>query len=436
MKVNTNGYLEIGGCDVVELAKQYGTPLYIFDEETVVKKAEEYTACLQELPDSEVIFAGKAFLTVGMCRLLDSLGLSLDVVSGGELYTALQAEFPAGRIYFHGNNKSSDELKMALQAGVGRIVVDNIQELNLVSNFAQEMGIRAKILLRVTPGVEAHTHSYIQTGQLDSKFGIGMQSEQALAVVQLADTLPGIDLRGVHCHIGSQIFDISCFDVAIDLMVQFLAQVLRNGIQLHELDLGGGLGVRHTIDDEPVSIAEFGDLLVTSVKQATNKYQIPVPKIMIEPGRSLVGEAGTTIYQVGAIKEIPGIRTYASVDGGMGDNPRVALYQAKYHVIAANKANKTADKIYTIAGKCCESGDMLVHDAPLPTLEAGDILAILSTGAYNYSMASNYNQLPRLAVVTVYKGSSDILVERETYADLVRLHSIPARWVTDSTVIK
>ncbi len=427
MDINAEGHLEIGGCDTIRLAKEYGTPLYILDEEAVVQNSREYLQSLQRLPRSQVVYAGKAFLTLGMCRIVDKLGLGLDVVSGGELYTALQAEFPAERIYFHGNNKSLFELESAIQAGVGRIVVDNRYELELLSQLAIKHHTQVSVLLRVTPGVEAHTHTYIQTGQEDSKFGVGLANDAALAMLKCIKALPNIDLKGVHCHIGSQIFDISCFKIAIDLMFDFIVQAAHHGIVVDELDLGGGLGIRYTEADDPVSITKFGHLLTETVLTACQQRSLTVPKIIIEPGRSLVGEAGTTIYEVGAIKDIPGIRKYASVDGGMGDNPRVALYQAQYHAIVANKPNETADFVYTIAGKCCESGDMLIHDGKLPFLEPGDILAILSTGAYNYSMASNYNLIPRLAVVTVYKGESELLVERESYADLVRLQKIPDR---------
>lgn len=434
MTVNKQGHLVIGGCDVVELAKQYGTPLYVLDEEEIIQKADQYLGALSGLADYEIIYAGKAFLTVGMCKLLTKLGLSLDVVSGGELYTALRADFPAEKIYFHGNNKSVSELRMALDAKIGRIVVDNLYELSLLSEMAQSYGIEAEILLRVTPGVEAHTHSYIQTGQLDSKFGIGLQDGQAFRAMEQAWQLPGIRVRGIHCHIGSQIFDVTSFGIAIDLMMDFMLELSQAGMAVDELDIGGGLGIRYTQDDSPVPIREFGKILTDKLLKAAKLRDIPVPKLLLEPGRSLVGEAGTTLYTVGTIKDVPGIRTYASVDGGMGDNPRVALYQAEYTGIVANKANGNQDFVYTIAGKCCESGDMLIFDAKLPQLQAGDVLAVLSTGAYNFSMASNYNMLPRPAVVTVYQGSSELVVERESYEDLIRLHKTPARWEQDADV--
>lgn len=428
MEINNKGHLVIGGCDVVDLAKEYGTPLYIFDEETVVNNARAYQEGLRELDNYEIIYASKAFLTLGMCKLVESLGLSIDVVSGGELYIALQAEFPAKNIYFHGNNKSYDELQMAVRAGVGRIVVDNFLELETLSGIAKDLNKEVSILIRLNPGVEAHTHSYIQTGQLDSKFGFSLDNNDAKEAISLARNLDNIKLQGVHCHIGSQIFDVTSFKVAVDVMMDFLASSQEMGIPLPELNLGGGLGIRYIKEDQPMSISDFTKELVNNVKTAASQRNLAIPKIMIEPGRSLVGEAGTTVYQIGAIKEIEGIRTYATVDGGMGDNPRVALYQAKYHGIVANKASLPGEKTYTIAGKCCESSDKLLEDAKLPHLESGDLLAILSTGAYNYSMASTYNSLPRLPVVSVYRGESELMVARESYEDLVRLQRIPERW--------
>lgn len=428
MSINNRGHLEIGGCDIVELAEKYGAPFYILDEETVINKVREYQKAFAALPNSEIIYASKAFLTVGFAKLLANLDLSMDVVSGGELYIALEAGFPTEKIYFHGNNKSLVELQEALAANVGRIVVDNLQELDLLSTLAVNMNKEAQILLRLTPGVEAHTHSYIQTGQLDSKFGIGLANGQALDVIKYAASLPNIQLMGIHCHIGSQIFDLSSYEVAIDLMLKVFVEAEAAGIKLTELDLGGGLGIKHTPLEPLISIEEYGSVVTKAVTKAANLYGLPIPKIMVEPGRSIVGEAGTTVYSIGSIKEIEGIRTYAAVDGGMGDNPRVALYQAQYHAIVANKANEKPTSVYTVAGKYCESGDILLNDIKLPQLEPNDILVVLATGAYNYSMSSNYNSIPRLPVITVYQGNSDILVERETYQDLVRLQKIPTRW--------
>lgn len=428
MSINNKGHLEIGGCDLVDLASEYGTPLYVFDEELVVDKAKQYLRALKGLPEYEIVYASKAFISLGMAKLIANLGLGIDVASGGELYIVLKAGFPAERIYFHGNNKSVAELKQALNANVGRIVVDNFYELEQLSKLAGESNRVANILIRLTPGVDAYTHTYIRTGQLDSKFGISLAHDQAFEAVKLAVKLPNINLKGVHCHIGSQIFDVSSYPVSIDIMMQFISMVKKAGIELRELNIGGGLGIRYIPSDQPVSIGDFGELLTESLMQAAQKYSIKVPRIIVEPGRSLVGEAGTTLYRIGAIKENKGGRTYAAVDGGMTDNIRVALYQARYHGVVANKAASENEKLYTIVGKSCESSDILISDIYLPKLEAGDILAVFVTGAYNYSMANNYNATPRPPVVIVYQGQSELLIERETYQDLTRLHKIPARW--------
>ncbi|HHT36212.1 MAG: diaminopimelate decarboxylase [Candidatus Wallacebacter cryptica] len=426
--INQAGHLVIGGCDLVDLASQYGTPFYLLDEERLVSNINRYKQAFSKLPNCEIIYAGKALLTVGIARFMANQGLSLDVVSGGELYIALQAGFPPERIYFHGNNKSPAELESALQAGVGRIVVDNLYELEVLSGLAEKLGRKADILLRIIPGVEAHTHTYIQTGQLDSKFGISIAHNQAVDAVKKAAAAPNLNLRGLHCHIGSQIFELESYAKTVEVMVGLMAEAAKLGIRLSELDLGGGLGIKYVPEDHPASVQALGDLLTESLADACGSHGIPMPKVMVEPGRSLVGDAGVTVYRVGSIKENIGGRTYAAVDGGMGDNPRVALYQAKYHAVVVNKADQEPEKLYTVVGKYCESGDVLINNIKLPRLEPGDLLAVFSTGAYNYVMASNYNAVPRLPLIAVYKGTSDILVERECYEDLVRLHRIPARW--------
>jgi diaminopimelate decarboxylase len=427
--INQAGHLKIGGCDLVELALRYETPFYLLDEEAVIRNVNEYKQAFSKLPNCEIIYAGKALLTVGIAKFMANLGLSLDVVSGGELYIALQAGFPPERIYFHGNNKSPAELEAALEVGVGRIVVDNLYELNLLSDIARKTGRHGNILLRIIPGVEAHTHTYIQTGQLDSKFGFSIAHNQALDAVKKAASLPNLSLKGLHCHIGSQIFELGSYVKTIEVMVGLLAEARQAGIELTELDLGGGLGIRYVPEDQPASIAELGELLTTALTDACRQHQLPLPKVMVEPGRSIIGDAGITVYRIGAIKENIGGKTYAAVDGGMGDNPRVALYQAQYHAVVANKADQPRERTYTIVGKYCESGDVLIDKIKLPHLEPGDLLAVFSTGAYHYSMASNYNAIPRLPLITVYNGSSDIVVERERYEDLIRLHRIPARWL-------
>jgi diaminopimelate decarboxylase len=427
MTVNAKGNLEIGGCDTVELARKFGTPLYVFDEAAMQEVCRSYKKTFTEdYPRGEVAFASKAFLTMAMCRLVDEEGLSLDVVSGGELYTALKADFPVERIYFHGNNKSAEELKMALESGVGRIVVDNLYELELLNHIAGISGKKAHILIRVTPGIVADTHSYIQTGQTDSKFGLGISDGRAMDAIDKALSMENIILTGLHCHIGSQIFDLKAYGAAAKVMMSFLKSIKeKHGVYLDELDMGGGLGIRYTLGDEPPTVEEYGQVLINAVTESAQELGLELPKLIVEPGRSIVGEAGTTLYTIGSIKEIPGVRTYVAIDGGMGDNPRVALYQARYEAAVANNAGKAPSDTLTVCGKCCESGDILIHDIKLAPVEPGDILAVFSTGAYNYSMASNYNRLPRPAAVLVRDGEAALILQRESYDDLIKNDIIP-----------
>ncbi|HLS91275.1 MAG TPA: diaminopimelate decarboxylase [Limnochordia bacterium] len=424
-----DGRLKIGGCDVVQLAKEFGTPLYVVDEAMFRSRCREYRAGLSAVyPKSRVIYAGKALLNAAICRIVEQEGLALDVVSGGELYTALHAGFPADRIYFHGNNKSIEELEMALDAGVHRIIVDNFDELELLEALAKSRSVVPDILLRVTPGVEVHTHSYIRTGHLDSKFGFSLHGGMALKAIERAVASPHLRLRGVHCHIGSQIFDITAYDAACEIIFEFLARAREaTGFAPEELNLGGGLGVRYVEVDHPTSPAEFVAHLAQIVMREARRWRFELPALLIEPGRSIAAEAGTTLYTVGSVKEIPGVRTYVAVDGGMNDNPRVALYQARYEAIVANKADAPKTNRVTVAGKLCESGDILIWDLEAPKIQPGDILAVFATGAYNYSMASNYNRLPKPAMVLVADGSAELIVARETFADLVRFDRIPAR---------
>ncbi len=429
MEVGANGHLYIGGCDALELAENWGTPLYVMDEAEIRRRARAYKQVLAEnYPESKVIYAGKTFMTMAMCRLMEEEGLGLDLVSDGELYTALSAGFPTEDVYLHGNNKSPAELELAVTRGVGRIVVDNLYELELLDKIAQKHKKKVKIILRVTPGVEAHTHSYIQTGQVDSKFGLGIHNGLAQEGVRQALELEGVELVGLHCHIGSQIFELDSFDVTIEVMLDFMAK-LKTQLQweCQELSLGGGLGIRYTDRDPDVSIEDFGKRIAGKLKTEAQKHGLQLPALVVEPGRSIAGEAGTTLYTIGSIKEIPGIRKYAAVDGGMGDNPRVALYQAEYQALLANRANEPATDTVSIAGKCCESGDMLIWDLAVPEPRSGDLLAVFCTGAYNYSMSSNYNRLPRPAVILVLNGKADLIVQRESYEDLIRLDNVPAR---------
>jgi diaminopimelate decarboxylase len=428
MRINELGHLEIGGYDTVELARNFGTPLYVMDEAEIRRVCREYRAAFTDGFGGEVIYASKAFMNLAMCRVIEEEGLSLDVVSGGELYTAIKARFPASRIYFHGNNKQPQELRMALEYRVGRIVVDNFQEMTFLNDLAGQMGVCAQVLLRLTPGVEAHTHEYIRTGQIDSKFGFTVPNGQALEAVKLCLTLPHLEFKGIHCHIGSQVFDMSSFNHAAKVMMEVIKDIREQaGIAVEELNLGGGFGIYYVEGDQPATIAEYAQAVTGAVKETAAKYQLNVPKIMIEPGRSIVGEAGTTLYTVGSIKEIPGIRKYVAVDGGMADNPRPALYQARYEAVVANRAAEPAAETVSITGKCCESGDMLIWDINLPQVKSGDILAVFCTGAYNYTMSMNYNRLGRPAVVLVNDGRADVIVERESYEDLLRNDRLPER---------
>lgn len=428
MRINEKGHLEIGGCDTVDLAGEFGTPLYVLDEAYFRQNCRDYYRSFTLKYGAEVIYAGKTLLNLAVCRMVDEEGLGLDVVSGGELFTALKAGFPAKRIYFHGNNKSPAELAMALEAGIGRFMVDNMYELELLNKMAGEAGKRAVVILRLTPGVEAHTHEYIKTGQIDSKFGLVIENGQALAAVKRALEMDNIELKGLHCHIGSQIFELGSYAHTAEVMMSFARQVYNEaGYYVEELDLGGGLGIYYAGGDRPRPVQDYAEVVMSTVLDKASEYGLPAPRVIVEPGRSISGPAGTTLYTVGAIKEIPGIRKYIAVDGGMGDNPRPALYQARYEACLANKAGQPPAEVVSVAGKCCESGDMLIWDIGLPAAEPGDILAVSCTGAYNYSMSMNYNRLPRPAMVLAGGGRADLIVRRESYEDLIRNDLIPER---------
>ncbi len=423
LNVNERGHLTIGGCDTVQLAEMFGTPLYVMDETAIRRALRAYKASIDENYENGgmVTYASKACCFKELYRIVGQEGCGADVVSGGEIYTALQAGFPAERLYFHGNNKSGEELRLALEAGVGRIVADNPLELEQLSAAACSMGKTAAVYLRITPGINAHTHDFIRTGQIDSKFGFTLETGEALEGVRRALTLPGLELKGLHCHIGSQIFDEQPFVHAAEVMLDFMAQIRREtGATLAELDLGGGFGIRYTEEDQPKAYGEYMRLVAGAVKAKAAQLDYPVPYMVIEPGRSVVASAGITLYTAGHIKEIPGIRTYVSIDGGMTDNPRYALYQAAYTVVNAGKADEPADAVVTLAGRCCESGDLIQENAPVQSCQPGDILAVLATGAYNYAMSSNYNRLPRPAIVMVKEGEARVVVKAETYEDLIR----------------
>lgn len=430
MQINEKDHLLIGGCDVQELVNRYGTPLYVMDEKMIRRNCSAYyEAFTGTYPNSMVIYAGKAFLTTAMCYLIQEAGLGLDVVSAGELHTAVKAGFPPEKIYFHGNNKTPDELRFALEAQIGRFVVDNLYELALLDTLCSEMNTRADILLRITPGIEAHTHAYIQTGQIDSKFGMVMNNGQAMEGIQKALKMKHLNLLGIHCHIGSQIFELESYQHTAEVMMDFLVKVQKEtGRYFAELNLGGGFGIYYVSGDKPANVKTYAALVMETVKRLADQNQYPVPRVIVEPGRSIVGETGTTLYTIGSVKEIPGVRKYVAVDGGMTDNPRPALYQARYEGIIANKVSRPKTEEVSIAGKCCESGDMLIWDLHAPHVEPGDILAVFCTGAYNYSMSSNYNRLLKPAVVFVRDGHSDLVVKRETLDDLVRNDVVPERF--------
>ncbi|MCG8401727.1 MAG: diaminopimelate decarboxylase [Firmicutes bacterium] len=435
MEINRQGHLEIGGCDTVELARQFGTPLYVLDETHFRQNCRSYYRAFTEKYEGMVIYAGKTLLTLAVCHIVDQEGLGLDVASGGELYTAKQARFPMDRIFFHGNNKSENELKMALDYKVGRIMVDNNYELETLNDLAGRAGTVADIILRLTPGVEAHTHAYIKTGQVDSKFGVVIENGQALAIIKRALAMQNVRLRGLHCHIGSQIFELESYSHAAEVMMEFAVATHREtGWSPEEINLGGGLGIYYAEGDEPKPVEHYADAAVQVVRDLARDGGLPLPKVLVEPGRSISGPAGTTLYAVGAVKEIPGVRKYVAVDGGMVDNPRPAMYQSRYEALLANRASEEPQEIVSIAGKCCESGDMLIWDIKLPAPHPGDILAISATGAYNYSMSMNYNRLPRPAMVLAGDGRADIIVARESYEDLIRNDMVPEHLLNNKVV--
>lgn len=433
-RINELGHLEIGGCDAVELAKQFGTPLFVMDEALIRENCQRYKAAFASHYPAEArtAYAVKAFITKAMCKLVENEGLWLDVSSGGELYTAIAAGFPPERVYMHGNYKTEEELRYALETNIYCIVADSVDELYVLNSLGQSFGKKITVMLRVTPGVEAHTHEYIRTGQVDTKFGIQLAYGQALNATKLALSMHWLNLIGFHCHIGSQVFEIEPFRIAVKLMLEFAAQVRdENGFVLRELNLGGGLGIHYTGDDDPPTIEEFVKAICDAVISECKRYSLPLPVLIVEPGRSIVGEAGTTLYTIGVVKEIPGVRVYVSVDGGMSDNPRPALYSARYSAVIANRANESPNLICTVVGRHCEA-DVLIKDIKLANPKRGDILAVFSTGAYHYSMASNYNRFTKPSVVLVKDGNADLIVAREKWEDLTRNDIIPKRLLNDS----
>jgi diaminopimelate decarboxylase len=421
--IDEQGQLTIGGTSAMTLANTYGTPLFVYDTALIKERARAFMQTFESAGvKAQVAYASKAFSSIAMYQLAAKEGLSLDVVSGGELYTAIHAGFPVERIHFHGNNKSDEELNFALDSGIGCIVVDNFYEIDQLKRLTTYKKMNINILLRVTPGIEAHTHDYITTGQADSKFGFDLNNGQADQAFQLVKDDIYIQLLGMHCHIGSQIFDTVAFSLAAKkLIAKMIAWRTQFDFVCPVLNLGGGFGIRYTEEDKPLQPAVYVEDMIKSIQSEIGLLEYPMPEIWIEPGRSLVGDAGTTLYTIGSQKEVPGVRNYLAVDGGMSDNIRPALYQAKYDAAVANKMTAESTTRYTVAGKCCESGDKLIENITLPKVEAGDTLAVFCTGAYGYSMASNYNRLPRPAVVFVEQGQHRMVIKRETYEDLIRL---------------
>lgn len=430
-KVNHQDNLEVGGCDVTTLVKQFGSPLYILDEESLRTACHQYRDSFKQYykGESQVLYASKAWNCLAVCAIVASEDLGIDVASGGELYTALTAGANADTIYLHSNNKSREELTFAVESGC-TIVVDNWYELNTLVELASKNGSSSyatyRIMLRLTPGIDCHTHDYIRTGQLDSKFGFDPNAlDDLFAFVSKNQSF--LDCIGLHAHIGSQIFERQPHQDLAALMVEWLKKAANYGINITELNVGGGLGIRYIESDDPPSIEEWVKPICKVVEKACENANIPLPKLLCEPGRSLIGTTCVTAYSIGASKEIPGIRKYIAVDGGMSDNPRPITYQSIYRAVVANKMSAPSTEKVTIAGKHCESGDILIKDTQLPPTLEGDILVVMGTGAYNYSMSSNYNRLPRPAAVLVANGEASLILQRESYQDLIRQDCLPER---------
>ena len=421
--VNADGHLTLDGVDTVEMAKKYGTPLYLLSEDTVRSNCRTYVNAVRENfgEGSYPCFASKALSFKGIYSIVGDEGMGSDAVSAGELYTANAAGFDMSRVFFHGNNKTEADMRYAIEVGTGWFVVDNTDELDSLDRVAGEMGVKQKVLLRITPGIDPHTHQAIATGKVDSKFGSAIATGQAAEIVKRALSKDNLELHGYHCHIGSQIFEVEPFIQAAEIMIGFIADIKATlGFEADVLNLGGGFGVRYVKEHPHFDYAGAIATLANCVKSACAEKGVSVPKIILEPGRAIVADACLTLYTVGSVKNIPDIKNYVSVDGGMPDNPRYALYQSQYEFVIANKAQNKLDFACSVAGRCCESGDLLAENIMLQTPEKGDILAVEVTGAYNYSMASNYNRLPRPALVALRNGEDRVAVRRESFEDLIR----------------
>ena len=426
-KINENGNIEIGGCDLVLLAEKFGTPLYVLDEYTIRSICKDYKKAFSAYDKVNMMYASKALCTMAVSKILDNEGFGFDVVSAGEIYTVYKAGINMAKVLFNGNNKSYDELALAIKLGVGRISVDNFFELSLLNEIAKSYDKTVDILLRITPGIECHTHEYIQTGHLDSKFGFDLtQIDEAVELI--LNNYSNLKLHGLHAHIGSQIFETKIYGDEIEILVREIKRLDdKFGLKLDEINIGGGLGVKYTEEDLPPSTYEIANIVIDSLNKCIKKYNIEPPALFIEPGRSIISTSGVTLYTLGSSKQVPKGRTYFAVDGGMADNPRPSMYQAKYYAEIANKPDCELSQEITVAGRFCESGDILIKDIQLPQVEEGDILCVYNTGAYNYSMASNYNRVQKPAMILVNNSQSDIIINRETLDDLVHHDVIPDR---------
>ncbi len=426
-KINSAGNIEIGGCDMVDLAEKYSTPLYVIDEETLRSICKDYKKAFEKYPKTRMMYASKALCTSAVSKILAEEGFGFDTVSGGEIYTVYKSGIDMSKVLFNGNNKSYDELSLAVDVGVGRVSADNFFELALLNEIAQSKGKVVDILLRITPGIECHTHEYIQTGHLDSKFGFDLtQIDEAVELI--LNEYKNLKLHGLHAHIGSQIFETSIYADEIEILVKELVRLDEKfGLKLDEINIGGGLGVKYVDSDVPPSTFEIGEIIINKLNDVIAKYNIEPPTVFLEPGRSIISTSGVTLYTVGSSKQVPHGTKYVAVDGGMSDNPRPSMYQAEYFAeVANNKEDAELEKV-TIAGRFCESGDILIKNIELPKLEEGDILCVYNTGAYNYSMASNYNRVQKPAMVLVKESESEIIIQRETLDDLISHDIIPDR---------
>lgn len=419
--------LTIGGCDMVDLAQKYGTPLYVVDEQTIRSICKDYKKAFSKYEKTNMMYASKALCNSAVSRIIASEGFGFDAVSGGEIYTLYKAGIDMSKVLFNGNNKTPEEIELAIKYGVGRFSIDNFHEVNLISDISKKYNKTVNALLRITPGIECHTHKYIQTGQLDCKFGFDLSQIDSI-IEHILNIDKNINIRGLHAHIGSQIFETKCYYDEVEVLVKEIARIEEKfGIKLDEMNIGGGLGVKYVESDNPPSVQEIADVIIKSLTENIEKYKINKPTIYLEPGRSIISTSGVTLYTVGSSKQVPNMTKYISVDGGMADNPRPSMYQAEYLAELVTSHSERDTEVVTIAGKFCESGDILINGIELPRLNAGDVLCVYNTGAYNYSMASNYNRAVKPAMVLVNNCQSDIIVYRETLEDLVSHDVIPDR---------